>query len=57
MRAVLGVALVGLVACVGCGREPDAATPKAQPVAGVADPLEAEEKAKQQKLKEKIWGS
>ena len=24
MRAVLGVALVGLVACVGCGREPDA---------------------------------
>ena len=24
MRAVLGVALVGLVVCVGCGREPDA---------------------------------
>ena len=24
MRAVLGVALVGLVACVGCGRERDA---------------------------------
>ena len=24
MRVVLGVALVGLVACVGCGREPDA---------------------------------
>ena len=24
MRAVLGVALVGLVACVGCGRDPDA---------------------------------
>ena len=47
MRAVLCVALVGLVACVGCGREPDAATPKAQPVAGVADPLEAEEKAEE----------
>ena len=39
MRVGLGVALVGLVVCVGCGREPDAATPRAQPVDRVADSL------------------
>ena len=39
MRAGLGVALVGLVACVGCGREPDAGVPQDQPVAGVVDSL------------------
>ena len=31
MRAGLGVALVGLVVCVGCGREPDAVSPKPPP--------------------------
>ena len=37
MRVVLGVALVGLVVCVGCGR--DASTPKVQPGARVAESL------------------
>ena len=35
MRVVLGVALVGLVACVGCGREPESPHQRAEPIASI----------------------
>ena len=43
MRVVLGVALVGLVVCVGCGRKPDAVShepiqPKVSKEAGSPEP-------------------
>jgi len=37
MRTGLGVALVGLVVCVGCGPAPEAGVPQAQPEASVEE--------------------